>query len=360
MLKLFISNLKMLVRNKQALFWSMVFPIIFTVIFGFFFSGGSSGSGTIVLKNNSQTEISKSIQESLKESDVFKIDQKASTLEALDLLNKGKISGIIEIPENFGALSSASPKKIKVIVDPANLQSNAVLLGFLNQLITSLNFKVNNIQPVFGIEQEKTNSSDLNFFDFILIGLIGMALMNSSIQGVSIAMSHYRENKILKRITTTPLKPATFIIAEVLSRLIINIIQISIILLIGVYGFHAHIYGNIFLIYMFGILGAILFQSIGFTIAAVSKTTSAAEGMATAVAIPMMFLAGVFFPIDQLPSWLESIVKYLPLAPLLRMMRGIALESVSPFLDPINIVIVLAWIVVMLVISSYKFRLSDE
>jgi len=358
MLKLFVSNLKMLVRNKQALFWSMMFPIMFTVIFGFFFSGESSGSGTVVLKNYSQTEVSKLFQKSLNESKVFKIDEKTSALEARDLLKKGKISGIVEIPQKFGDLAPGSPKKIKVILDPANLQSNAMLLGFLNQFITSLNFKVNNIQPVFGVQQEKTNSSDLNYFDFVLVGLIGMALMNSSIQGVSIAMSRYRENKILKRITTTPLKPATFIIAEVLSRLLINIVQISIILLIGVYGFHAHIYGNVFLIYVFGILGAI--QSIGFTIAAVSKTTSAAEGMATAVAIPMMFLAGVFFPIDQLPSWLESIVKFLPLAPLLRMIRGIALESASPFLDPINIVIVLAWIVVMLVISSYKFRLSDE
>lgn len=360
MLKLFVSNLKMLVRNKQALFWSMMFPIMFTVIFGFFFSGESSGSGTVVLKNYSQTEVSKLFQKSLNESKVFKIDEKTSALEARDLLKKGKISGIVEIPQKFGDLAPGSPKKIKVTLDPANLQSNAMLLGFLNQFITSLNFKVNNIQPVFGVQQEKTNSSDLNYFDFVLVGLIGMALMNSSIQGVSIAMSRYRENKILKRITTTPLKPATFIIAEVLSRLLINIVQISIILLIGVYGFHAHIYGNVFLIYVFGILGAILFQSIGFTIAAVSKTTSAAEGMATAVAIPMMFLAGVFFPIDQLPSWLESIVKFLPLAPLLRMIRGIALESASPFLDPINIVIVLAWIVVMLIISSYKFRLSDE
>lgn len=350
----------MLVRNRQALFWSMMFPIMFTVIFGFFFSGGFSGSGTVVFKNNSDTEIAKSLQTSLTKSKLFSIDQNSSIAEAKDLVKKNKISGIIEIPKDFGKLDPNSPKQIKVTVDPANIQSNAVLDGFLNQFLTGLNFKINNVQPIFSIKREKTNSSDLSYFDFVLVGLIGMALMNSSIQGVSIAMSRYREDKILKRITTTPLKPAIFIIAEVLSRLFVNIIQISIILIIGIYGFHAHINGNIFLIYLFGILGAILFQSIGFTIAALSKTTSAAEGMATAIAIPMMFLAGVFFPIDQLPSWLESIVKFLPLAPLLRMIRGIALESTSPFLDPLNIIIVLAWITVMLVIASYKFRLSDE
>lgn len=204
MLKLLIANLKMLVRNKQALFWSMMFPIMFTVIFGFFFSGESSGSGTIVLKNNSQTEIAKSIQTSLKGSKLFKINQKPSISEAKNQLKKSQISGIIEIPENFGQLDPESPKQIKVTVDPANLQSNAVLLGYLNQLLTGLNFKINNIEPVFGIKQEKTNSSDLNYFDFVLVGLIGMALMNSSIQGVSIAMSRYREDKIFKRITTTP------------------------------------------------------------------------------------------------------------------------------------------------------------
>jgi len=173
-------------------------------------------------------------------------------------------------------------------------------------------------------------------------------------------MSKYRDDKILKRLTTTPLQSWKFILAEVASRLVINLVQISLILLIGVYGFDAHLNGNIFAIFGLAALGAILFQLIGFTVAALSKTTQAAEGLAVAVTIPMMFLAGVFFPIDQLPKWLFAFVQYLPLAPLLRMMRQVALEATSPFTDWKNIVIVSSWIIAALTVSSLRFRLSDE
>ncbi|MEK7062006.1 MAG: ABC transporter permease, partial [Patescibacteria group bacterium] len=96
-----------------------------------------------------------------------------------------------------------------------------------------------------------------------------------------------------------------------------------------------------------------------FAIASLSATTSAAEGMATAITIPMMFLGGVFFPIDQLPAWLYSIVKFLPLSPLLKILRQVGLENTSLFTDPVNIIVILAWVCVMLVLSLWRFRLSD-
>jgi ABC-2 type transport system permease protein len=82
--------------------------------------------------------------------------------------------------------------------------------------------------------------------------------------------------------------------------------------------------------------------------------------MATAITIPMMFLGGVFFPIDTLPKWLFSVVQYLPIAPLLRIIRGVVLEGNSPFFNPINIIIVLLWIIACLSIATWKFRLSEE
>ena len=95
-------------------------------------------------------------------------------------------------------------------------------------------------------------------------------------------------------------------------------------------------------------------------IASFVKTTDAAQGAATAITIPMMFLGGVFFPIDTLPKWLIAIVQYLPIAPLLRIIRGVVLEGNSPFFNPSNIIIVMIWIVACLVIASWKFRLREE
>jgi len=360
MLKLFWADLKILVRNKQALFWSLMFPLIFTIIFGFFFGNDNYNAGKIALSDNSKSQIAENLKKSMEDSSLFKITEVENIEKGKDLMKKNEVVAMVLIPKGFGSFEPNAPTKITVITDPANNQSNTILLNFLDRYLTATNFKVQNAEPIFTVEQEQTSTNKLNYFDFILAGLIGMALMNSSIQGIAISMAKYREDKILKRITTTPLKTWKFVISEILSRLILNIFQVSLILAVGYFFFNAHIYGSLIILYFFVLIGAFLFQSIGFAIASVSKTTQAAEGMSISITIPMMFLAGVFFPIDQLPNWLYSIVKFLPLAPLLRMIRQIALDNISPFTDISNIIIIIVWIVIMLSASIYKFRLSDE
>jgi ABC-2 type transport system permease protein len=362
MIKLFFANLKMMIRGRQSLFWALAFPLMFTVIFGFFFGSGNVGAGgTIALINNSDSQISQSMEKAFESTDVFKVKKETDVNAARDELKKNQIGAIVEIPQNFGNLADpTSPRKITIIDDPANAQVNSAVTGFVNQFLTQTDFQIQKAVPIFSILEEKTNSRELTYFDFVLMGLIGLALMNASIQGIAITMANYREDKILKRITTTPLPSWKFVSAEVLSRLVLNIVQVSFILAVGVYGFHAHIYGNVLLIYVFALIGGLLFQTIGFLVASATKTTDAAQGMSVAITIPMMFLAGVFFPIDSLPKWLFSIVQYLPLAPLLRIIRTIGLEAGSPFTNPINIVIVFAWIVIGLGISIWRFRLADE
>lgn len=360
MFKLFIANLKMMVRGRQALFWSLFFPLLFTIIFGFFFGSTGTAAGTVVLINDSQTTIAQNLEKTLDDSGAFKIQRETDLNTAKDLLKQSKATAVILVPKDFGSLQPATPKNITIFEDPANAQANLAVSGFLNQYLTQINFQAQNAKPIFSVNIETTTDHSLTYFDFVLIGLIGMALMNGSVQGIAITMAKYREDKILKRITTTPLASWKFVFAEVLARLVQNAFQITLILLVGIYGFHAHILGSIALIFLFALLGGLLFQAIGFTVASLSKTTDAAQGLSISVTIPMMFLAGVFFPTDTLPKWLNLIVQYLPLAPLLKMMRQIGLENTSPFTNPSNIIIVFVWIVITLLISIRRFRLADE
>jgi ABC-2 type transport system permease protein len=253
MLKLFLADLKMMVRGRQALFWSLAFPLMFTVIFGFFFGSGNVGAGgTIALINNSDSQIAVNMEKAFDSTNVFKIKKETDVNTAKEELSKSQIGAIVEIPQNFGNLSDpTSSKEVTIIDDPANAQVNSAVSGFINQFLTQTDYQIQKIKPLFTINEEKTNTRELTYFDFVLMGLIGLALMNASIQGIAITMANYREDKILKRITTTPLPSWKFVSAEVLSRLVLNVVQVSLILAIGVYGFHAHIYGSLLLIYLF-------------------------------------------------------------------------------------------------------------
>jgi len=262
--------------------------------------------------------------------------------------------------EGFGAPLADSPKQIEIIYDPGSNQVSSSISGIIDKYLTSVNYQIQKSKPIYGLTLEAINDRKLNYFDFVLAGILGLALMNSSVIGIGVGMARYREDKILKRITTTPVKSLWFIIAEILSRLIVNLVQIALILAIGYFFFGAHIYGNIFVVLAVALVGGIMFQLFGFVVASFSKTTDTAQGMATAITIPMMFLAGVFFPIDALPKWLYYIVQYLPLAPILRIIRGVMLEGLSPFFEPRNVIITIAWLIITLVISSWRFRLTDE
>ena len=358
MLKLFTADLKMLARNRQSLFWVLFFPLMFTFIFGLFF-GKNTSIGTIGLINKSDSEVAKGIGTTLEKSEVFKIENEDNLDVAKNDIKHNKISAVVYIPENFGSPAPTSPKEVEIIYDPGS-QVYSSLSGVVGQYLTGVNFKIQNSKPLFSSTLEPISDRKLTYFDFVLAGVLGLALMNSSVIGLGVSMAKYREDKILKRITTTPVKSWKFVLAEVLSRLVINFIQIVIILSVGKFLFDAHIYGSLFVIVPVALVGAFLFQLLGFVVASFSRTADAAQGMATAITIPMMFLAGVFFPIDSLPKWLYMFVQYLPLAPLLRIIRGVMLEGTSPFFDPKNAIILVSWILVALLVSIYKFKLSDE
>ncbi len=336
-----------------------MFPLMFTFIFGLFF-GKNMSVGSVGIVNKSNSELSKSLVQIIKDADVFTVSEIDNLDEAKDQMKKNNISASIYIPESFATPTQNADNTVKILYDQGNAQVGTVVTSFVDKFLTQADFQMAGTQPIFKVVSEKISDRELTYFDFVLAGILGLALMNSSVIGIAVGMTKYREDKILKRITTTPIKSWDFISAEVLSRLVLNFFQISIILLIGKYIFDAHLYGNIFIIYAVSMVGALLFQLIGFAIASFSKTTSAAEGMATAITIPMMFLSGVFFPIDSLPKWLFSIVQYLPLAPLLRIIRGVTLESSSPFSNMTYVYIVLAWIVITLIYSILRFRLSEE
>lgn len=360
MTKLLKANIKMLFRNRQFILWALMFPLIFTFIFGFFF-GGDNTAGTIVVINKSKTQLAGEVEQAISGANLFTVKTDVDNSdEAEDLIRKNKVAVALIIPENFGSIGQE--QKLEVIEDPANATTNTILLGLLDKFSTRLTYEVHHIKaPAFIIEEKKLYSKELTYYDFVLAGVLGLALMNSSIVGIAVSMAKYREDKILKRITTTPIKTWWFIMAEVLSRLILNFLQITIILAVGKYFFDAHIYGNLFYVYILALFGAILFQLLGFVIASFTKTTDAANGAAIAFAIPMMFLGGVFFPIDTLPKWLFMFVQYLPIAPLLRLIRTVILEGASPFVNQgSNIAIVLAWIVGCLLLASWRFRLSEE
>ncbi len=362
MLDLIVANLKMMVRNKQSLFWSLVLPLIFTVIFGMFFGSGTLNTGTVEVINNSNSKLANSLVTLLKdESKIFKIEEQSSVDTAKSQIKSGKAGAAVVIPAGFGLTGKSAETELTIMTDPGSAQTSAAIEGVVGNFLTQADYQASGAKPIFSYKTEtaNANSSGFGYFDFVLIGIIGMAMMNSAVQGLAISISRYREDQILKRITTTPLPGWQFIVAQVVSQLLENVVQIAIIIFVGVKFFHAHV-GNIPALIALSLVAAVLFQLLGFFVATITKNSDAADSMATAITVPMMFLSGVFFPIDSLPAWFHNIVQFLPLSPLLRIMRSVSLEGGHIFDNPFQTWLIIAWIVGLLGLTIWRFRLSEE
>src|ERR1700688_3907063 len=102
MTKLFIADLKLLIRNRQVIFWSFAFPLIFTVIFGFFFSGNSNTAGTIGFIDNAHTALSESLHKVMASQTIFNLTDETSVSNAQNNIKNGKESGAVVVPAGFG------------------------------------------------------------------------------------------------------------------------------------------------------------------------------------------------------------------------------------------------------------------
>lgn len=344
--KLFVASTKILFRDRQSLFWAMVFPLLFTVIFSLFARSG--GGGTIVIVADQPSPISEAIESAFDQSDAIELEKSEDFEAASKEVQEGKKAMAIHVT------SPGAP--IVVVYDQNNSQVTPLLLGALRQVVDAANLAAAGVErPAYVLDQRGLAARDVSAYDFYLPGFVALGVMNFAIVGVAGSITQYREQKILRRIRAAPVKPVNFLGAQVLARVTLSIIQIAVIIGVGLM-MGAHIYGSLPLMFVFGAVGNLIFLNIGFVVAGQAKTVDSAQGAANAIAVPMMFLAGVFFPIAMLPPVLQTILKFLPLTPLVSAMRKIALEAAGVGQLGGEIVLLSAWIVVSFVAAVALFR----
>ncbi len=358
MFKLFIADLKMMFRNKQTLFWALLFPIIFIVVFGLF-NLDKVVPAKVALIDQAKNASSKQIQESLAKIDLLEIQSRDAVEPAKDQLAKGDLDFVLVIPKGF-TFPANKPQELQLFSDPTNVQANQVVKGVLNTFADQSTLQALRVQPALKITETPVTSHNVRYIDFLMPGIIGQAVMMSAIIGIAVGITRYREQHVLKRILATPLKTRTFLIAEVASRLILAVIQTTLVIIMARVVFNVHVYGNYGWLYLVSIIGDLVFLQIGFFIAGVSRTASAAEGLANLVTMPMLFLSGVFFATETLPTLVQKAVQYLPLAALVDILRGIALRDETPLDHGYQLGILLIWVLGSFLLASYTFRFERE
>lgn len=382
--KLFWANIKMIVRNKQALFWTLVFPIIFLVIFGLF-DMDSFGSSKILVVDEANTQTSQKLVDGFKEVENFKIETSTESSrldEARDRLKKNELDFILVIPPSAKNLptefkpeisfnqqtnqpvitmpKTTDPVKLTVYYNEANVANNQLVLNMLDQMTSEINAKSSGAPELFKLNKEPLTNKKVRYIDFLMPGILAMSLMQSAIMGIAFYLTEAREKKILKRILATPVDRKSFIVAQVLSRLAVSMAQAVIIIATAKLLYDVNIYGNLGYVAIWVILGTLVFLMMGFIISSFSRTATAAETLAQIITMPMLFLSGVFFSTETLPTLVKKVVDILPLSPIIDALRKIIIDGDTLASTTHQLWIVGGWLMATFIVALLSFRVARE
>lgn len=305
------ANLKMTVRNRQAIFWNLAFPALFILIFGTVFSR-DTGTNFSVGIAGAESTLQQQTVATMQESDSFTVHQ-GDQQQELDELRDGDRDIVLV----FDPPPAAGQPTVRLYYDAANGPNADIAVNVARQILTNL---AQGESPV-NIEQQPVSVTEISYIDFFVPGVLAMALMNAGVIGLSTAFVTYRERGILRRIKVTPFPLTGFVFARVVSQLIVAVAQALILIGMGRLIFDLEIRANLLLLLLVIVVGALAFLAIGFAISGFARNAETAASYANLITFPMLFLSGVFFGIDSAPAWLRPITKVLPLRYLVDALR---------------------------------------
>jgi ABC-2 type transport system permease protein len=353
-LKLLIADIKQFFRDRVALFFAFAFPILFMLIFGFVFSNDTiSYRVGLVDEDNSAT--SAGITQSLQAITTLKITRGDLQAE-LDQFKAGKLDAVLELPRGLSAsLAAGQSANLKVYYDPAQTTSSQIILSIFSQIIGGINQQITQRPNPLQLTTESIQSRQLNYIDYLVPGILAMSILFLGLFG-AISMVSRREKMVLKRFGATPLPGSTVIVSQVIYRLLLALVQTFLIIAIARFVFNVHMVGNWFVLAGFVVLGTLALISVGYLAVARARTVESAQPIIQLVQFPMLFLSGIFWPVDIMPAFMKPVVNAMPLTYLGDALRQIMVGA-TPF-HPLYLdaVVLGIWLIVCMLLSFRLFK----
>ncbi len=291
-----------------------------------------------------------------------------------DSVQKGEIQGGIVIPNNFTqSLLSGQQGTLVIVVDNSNPQVSAALQGALTavfqqmgtmlaqQNVMTLNPAINAttalalVQP-YNVKVEGVVTGHSSYFDFVAPGIMAMTVMMSVMTGLPAAISQEKEVGTLDGMMVAPINRLSIIVGKTLAQTARGLLQGVLILFLASLLFGVSIQGNILLVFGLLLLGVFSFVGLGVVLTSFAKDQETAAMVMMTLMFPMMFLSGVFFPVQQMPWYMQDISKVLPLTYVADALRKVMVLGAGIPQITTELAVLVAFGVVMISIAVPVFK----
>ena len=343
------ASFKAIFNQPTAVVFSLLFPIIFILIFGAFGNGGGT-SYKITFSDDSDT--SNALFMAFRNNPAIRIVKYPDSAS----LNKALISGKLTAIVSLKAMGDSTYR-----IQPRSTTASGNTIGsFLRELeYTKLKYETNksrNIKELVQIEAPQiTEVRPYRQIDFILPGQLGFSILFSTLFGIAFTFYTLREQLILKRFYASPVRRIHILLGIGASRLFFQLINVIVLILFGNFFLHFTLqHGAITFIEMIlmSVVMLFLLMGVGLIFSSIVKSDSSIPLLINLFGFPQMLLSGTFFPIEVFPKWLQSICQFLPLTQFNNAMRKISFEGLHIFDCWKELGILGIWIIVIYAIMA--------
>ena len=314
----FVASMKGWMRSRGTIFWAIVFPVLLILMFGAIFSGSDNPTYTLEVQDLDNSTWSHTYLDMLENISILKIKTISNNATITEYIQENDLRGALVIPKGFGDKINESfiDKNAKINLsfyyDPSDQGATSVTRSIIGSSLQELNLGLTGGYHVIGLDQVSTITKKFKYIDFFIPGMIGFTIMQLCIYGSIERTIKYRKDGILRKLLTTPITKTEWIFSKMLFMLFLSFFSTAIAIIIGILAWGVVIHFNIWMLIIL-IANSFLFSGIGMIIGRFVKEEETADMAAGAITFPMMFLAGTFFPLEQMPQFLQTFAQILPL-----------------------------------------------
>jgi len=323
-------------RDRLALTLALFIPVVMLFIFGWAINTDVKHVPTAVFDQSGEVEARK-LLEALENSQYFDVRHWARSHRDLTrMIDDGTAKVGVVIPPDFGRQLARRAASIQIIVDASDpmvatsAMNAATSLGATRSLeVLAQTVEGTALSPPVDFRVRAWYNPDLVSAIFIVPGLIGALLMQTTVSVMAISIVRERERGTLEGLVVSPIRRWELLVGKIIPNLLVAYGQMTMALLVARFGFDVPIRGSLLLLYALSLLFMWGTLGVGIYLSAAARTVPQAMQLAFMTFLPSVYLSGLLFPIEGMPWGAQYLAAIIPLTYYLRVVRGIVLKGIG-------------------------------
>ncbi|HEX6150604.1 ABC transporter permease [Nocardioides sp.] len=345
-----VAILRGFLRDKASVFFAIIFPLMFLVLFGGLFGDQSQSKVDLIQVGDVALfdELPRPAREAF--DDTFEVEHRQDLEAAIAEVRDGDAD--VAVVERDGELVAHFTQTDQV--------KAAIVQGALRAFVDGANVAATGQPPTYSLRTERVEDDSLTTIQFVTPGLLGWAIAMSAAFGAAATLQGWRQSKLLRRLQLAPVSTRTVVGARIAVTVGVALVQMAIFLGLGAAAFGLRLTGSWWAAIPLLVMGTLCFMAVGLFAGSVTKTVEGAVNMANFLVLPMAFLGGSFFPLDAAPDWLQTFANLLPLHWLNEGMLDLLVRGEGPSAMFVPMALLAGFALVLTLLSARLFRWETQ